>query len=377
MERLRLDHVDGMRAVAALVVFLNHAYFQTWCYFYERFPPAPFAFLSHWLAIGHLAVSVFIVISGFCLYLPLTRSEGVLRGGAMPFLRRRARRILPPYFAALALSLVLIATIIGEQTGSPWDASARVRGIDIASHVLLLQNVFGTGRINYAFWSIALEWQIYFLFPLIAVLLVRIGPLATVLASLALGYSFTLSSVPRLDHANFHYLGLFALGMAAARICYMGSPEAVRRFPWPAVTAAHLLTATALVFYWDWRTAIAHWPMLDLIVGFGTAALLITAARSPAGLVTRAFSFPPLVSVGRFSYSLYLIHAPLLQVLWLYALKPLGIGDAAIYVALVLGGLPLILAASYAFFRAFEEPFMGQASGGRKQGRETPTHVSQ
>jgi peptidoglycan/LPS O-acetylase OafA/YrhL len=163
MERLRLDHVDGMRAVAALVVFLNHAYFQTWCYFYDRFPPAPFAFLSHWLAIGHLAVSVFIVISGFCLYLPLTRSEGALRGGAIPFLRRRARRILPPYFAALALSLLLIATIIGDETGSPWDVSARVRGIDVASHVLLLQNVFGTGRINYAFWSIALEWQIYFL----------------------------------------------------------------------------------------------------------------------------------------------------------------------------------------------------------------------
>jgi peptidoglycan/LPS O-acetylase OafA/YrhL len=371
MERLRLDHVDGMRAVAALVVYFNHAYAQTWCAFYDRFPPAPFGFLSYWLAIGHLAVSVFIVISGFCLYLPLIRSQGLLRGGVLSFFKRRARRILPPYYAALALSLLLIATVIGEDSGSLWDVSARVRASDVASHVLLLQNVFGTGRINYAFWSIALEWQIYFLFPVLAALFVRFGPLPAVLAGFALGYPLTLSSIPRLDHANLHYLGLFALGMAAARISYSGSSAALRRFPWAAIAGANLLLATALVLHWGWRTAIAQWPLLDLIVGVGTFALLVAAARAPQGLITRAFSFPPLVSVGRFSYSLYLIHAPLLQVIWLHALKPIGLGDGAIYVALVLGGLPLVLGASYAFFKAFEEPFM-RAPGGRVADQRAP-----
>ena len=64
--KIHLDYIDGMRAAAALVV-VNHSYAQAWCAFYGQFPPPEFAFLSYSLAVGHLAVSVFIVISGFCL----------------------------------------------------------------------------------------------------------------------------------------------------------------------------------------------------------------------------------------------------------------------------------------------------------------------
>ena len=111
--RLHLAYIDGMRAVAALVVVLNHTYAQAWCAFYDQFPPPELAFLTYSLAVGHLAVSVFIVISGFCLFLPVTRNGGLLKGGTALFFQRRARRILPPYYAAVAISLLLIATVIG------------------------------------------------------------------------------------------------------------------------------------------------------------------------------------------------------------------------------------------------------------------------
>lgn len=363
--RLHLDYIDGMRAVAALVVVLNHAYGQAWCAFYDQFPSPAFAFLTYSLAIGHLAVSVFIVISGFCLYMPVARVGGALKGGAGLFFRRRARRILPPYYAALALSLLLIATIIGEPSGSLWDVSATVRPTDIASHVLMLQNVFGTGRINYVFWSIALEWQIYFLFPALVLLFRRWSVGGTVLLAMAVGYSLTLSSIRRVDHANFHYLGLFALGMATARIAFSPAPDALRlraRIPANAIAAATLLPATALILFWGWKTSVARWPLLDLMVGLGAAGLLLSAARSPRGLVARAFSPGVLASIGRFSYSLYLIHAPILQILWQYWLKPLGLGNGAIFALLVVLGTPLIVGASYLFFRAFEMPFMSKAS---------------
>ena len=236
-----------------------------------------------------------------------------------------------------------------------------MRATDIVSHVLLLQNIFGTGRINYVLWSIALEWQIYFLFPLLVVLFRRWGAAKSVLLAMLVGYALTLSSVPRISHANLHYLGLFALGMLAARVAFDESERMVRlkqKGPWKAVAAGTLTPAVALILFWGWRTAIERWPLLDLIVGVGAAALLLAAAQSPEGSVSRAFSWSPLVRIGTFSYSLYLIHAPILQILWLYALKPLGLGSVAIYVALLIGGFPIVLGVSYVFFRLFEAPFM-------------------
>lgn len=367
--RLHIDYIDGMRAVAALVVVFNHAYGQAWCEFYGQFPSAGWGFLTYLLAIGHLAVSVFIVISGYCLFIPVARAGGELSGGPLRFFKRRARRILPPYYAAVLLSLGLILTVLGGRTGSLWDVSAAVRPSDVASHLLMLQNLFGTGRINYVFWSIALEWQIYFLFPLLVLSFRRWSVAGTVLVSLAFGYAATLSHVRRLDHANYHYLGLFTLGMAAARVAF-GKDEALvalrERGPWRAIAAATLLPATGLILFWGWRGAIERWPLLDLVVGAGTAALLLAAAQSASGFVSRAFSVRPLVWVGRFSYSLYLVHAPILQLLWLFLLKPLGLGAGPIFAALLVGGVPLIIGLSYLFFLAFEKPFIGAPAAARR-----------
>jgi peptidoglycan/LPS O-acetylase OafA/YrhL len=238
--------------------------------------------------------------------------------------------------------------------------------------VLLLQNVFGTGRINYVFWSIALEWQIYFLFPLLVVLFRRWGMARTVGLAMVVGYSLTLSGIPRINHANFHYLGLFALGMVAARIAFDDDERLVRlkeRGPWRPLAAVTILPATGLILFWGWRTAIDRWPLLDLIVGVGAASLLLAAAQAPRGGVSRGFSWSPLASIGRFSYSLYLIHAPILQLMWLYALKPLGLSNTAIFIALVVGGLPIILGVSYLYFKAFEAPFMNTSAPARVLGR--------
>ncbi|WP_410959855.1 acyltransferase family protein, partial [Salmonella sp. SAL4356] len=75
---------------------------------------------SYSLVTGHLAVSIFIVISGFCLALPVVAAGDRMRDGSLNFFKRRARRILPPYYGALAFSLLLIATVLGKKTGSLW-----------------------------------------------------------------------------------------------------------------------------------------------------------------------------------------------------------------------------------------------------------------
>ena len=93
-ERPHLKHIEGLRATAALIVYVNHAFGGL-----ETVPKAGthgiLSVFSYSRIAGHLSVTVFIVISGFCLAMPLLAADGQLRGGALTFFKRRARRILP------------------------------------------------------------------------------------------------------------------------------------------------------------------------------------------------------------------------------------------------------------------------------------------
>lgn len=358
---MRLEFVDGMRATAALIVYLNHAYAQVTAG--DVFQLGGLWGVSRYsMVAGHLSVTVFIVISGFCLTLPVVAQNGELRGGVKGFLKRRARRILPPYYAAVALCLILIWTIIGKPTGSLWDYPLRVTPFAIFSHLLLIQDLFATSRINYVFWSIAVEWHIYFIVPLLVLAWKRFGASATVLGALVLGFALRfVFSETRLTRAHPQFLGMFALGMLAAYIARSKEPVYVRlreRVPWAAIAACMLSLAVVATWYWGVGLSEARFHWFDLPIGIMAASSLAAAARDHRGLIHRFFSWPPLVVLGTFSYSLYLIHAPLLQVMWQYGLVPLQLRNEAMLGWLITVGLALVSLTSYVFFRLFEAPFM-------------------
>jgi peptidoglycan/LPS O-acetylase OafA/YrhL len=355
--RPHFEPVDGMRAVAALVVFVNHAYAQIWG---DHTPPQPgFAGVFWWsLVFGHLAVTVFILISGFCLMLPVLENGGTLRGGFKSFIVRRARRILPPYYAALALCLLLIATLIGKPTGTLWDVPIQANFTSVVAHVLLLQDFFATSHINYVFWSIAVEWQIYLLMPLLVWAWWRFGALPVVIGALVVGYALRIGFADtRIVRAHPHFIGMFALGMLAAQFARSSDPRAVRLragVPWGVVCVGSLAAAVGLakLKWFEW---------IDLPVALLGFAALIGATTGRKGALKSILSWHPLVVIGTFSYSLYLIHAPLLQILWQYVLEPLGVRPDLRFYFLMTGGLALILGASYLFFLLVEAPFLGSA----------------
>jgi peptidoglycan/LPS O-acetylase OafA/YrhL len=365
-ERLHLGHVDGLRAIAASVVFLNHAYAQTWLITRGQVPPAELHLLSYFLVLGHLSVSVFIVLSGFCLALPLTSGDGSLRGGIASFYRRRARRILPPYYAAVALSLGLIWTVIGEPTGTLWDVPLLINPSRIISHLLLLQNLFGTGSINYVFWSIAVEWQIYLIFPVLVWSWRRFGPGITVTAALALGYAIAVGlGHTRLSRASPQYLGLFTLGMLAAHLSRNSAPLyrwLLAHVPWRSVAVVMGLSATLLMGWHGFRLSRNVLLVLDLLIGVLACALLVVTSRPGGSRLVPVLAWKPLAAIGVFSYSLYLVHAPLLQLLWQYVFHPLGLESTSMFLALTFLGFPVVLALSYLFHRLFEAPFMASAA---------------
>ncbi|MBI3721630.1 MAG: acyltransferase [Fimbriimonas ginsengisoli] len=122
--RERFTFIEGMRGLAALYVVLGHLCSMSDPEALHRRPTDSPAWLQAVMAPfwhGHLAVAVFIVISGFCLQAALFPGrDGRLRD-VRKFLKRRAWRILPPYYACLALSLVVAVTITSTQQGMPFD----------------------------------------------------------------------------------------------------------------------------------------------------------------------------------------------------------------------------------------------------------------
>ena len=375
-KQTHLLYLDSLRGVAALLVVLHHACMQV------NFVGVPLSALHRsvlfWFQNGHYPVDFFIVLSGFCLMIPATRNGYSLPKGKLDFFKRRARRILPPYYLAMAFSLVLIWTLIGRRTGSHWDVSIPVSRADILLHLALVQDVFvaTSYKINHVFWSIAVEWRIYFLFPLLLWLWRRRGPGQAVLAVsvLALGLVMLLQYLhgyyPQLNNSTTgivpHYILLFALGMLGADIM-LGQRTPLAGWQlrhWAGVLAGLTLLLLAATILKRLELAELPWQLADVLVGMWAVSLLLLCHRlqdSPhrwAQQLTAAINWRPLVLVGTFGYSLYLVHAPLLQLLWQYVLVPLHLSPFATFEWLATGGTAVILVVSYLFFLACEKPFM-------------------
>src|SRR6478672_2270886 len=167
----RLAGLDGIRGLAALFVVVNHIFQSTFPGHLADSAP----FWAAWFIYGRFAVVVFIVLSGFSLALSAAR-HGWRLDSVSRFAQRRARRILPAYWAALAFSLA-IAWLIVAPPGQPApDAKS------VVVNGLLFQNLDGAPSPNRAFWSIAVEAQLYVAFPLLLLTVRRWGAAVMVAA---------------------------------------------------------------------------------------------------------------------------------------------------------------------------------------------------
>ena len=370
--RLRLNFLDGLRGLAALYVMLAHVFSIT-AYGDDgrvsaALPPA-FVWATRGLCFPHYAVAVFIVLSGFCLMLPVSRSKnGNLPGGLLGFAKRRARRILPPYYVALTFVLVILFAShhLVKHTGS---GATDLSAADIGTHFLLIHNLFShySMQIDIPMWSVAWEWQIYFFFALLLLpVWRRFGSLWTVALAFALGFlpQVILPAASNLSWTSPWYLGLFALGMAAAdALCRPDSGTFRLLQDTRFLTVSSGVLAAGLValattqpswfggFYW----------LGDLYIGL-FAALLILACAHPSkpnllNAVVRGLESRPLMTLGAFSYSLYLVHFPVLIKLQ-GILHNHGASHLVQFFALLCIGAPLCLGLAYLFHLAFERPFM-------------------
>jgi peptidoglycan/LPS O-acetylase OafA/YrhL len=364
----RLGFVDSLRALAALYVMASHIMLEIWP---RALPSGLAGALAAPLFYGHQAVSVFIVLSGFSLMLPVARNHNRLPWGVWGFYWRRAKRILPPYYFAMGLALLLIWLFIGRKTGTPWDSTLPVTGQTVIEHILLIQDLshLNPARINHVFWSIAMECQIYLLFPALVLLWRRYPPLFAMplatLASFALMFALVptwVGQTPGYAAVAFapQYIGLFAMGMFAASLHTVPSPR------WGSLRDRYLWDVVAVVCFGLLVVALPgeRIYILDPLTGLMTVGVLLAASRPGVNPIRTALEWRPLVWIGGFSYSLYLIHAPLVQLIWQYSLHLWGVHGLLAFLALLLVGGPLIVAASWVFWYFCERPFLNSRPTG-------------
>ena len=338
-EGFRSD-VEGLRGVAVLMVVLFHAGLAG-------------------MIGGFVGVDVFFVISGFLITgLLLREHERSGRIGLLPFYARRARRLLP------AAIVVLLATLfVGLQLVAPLDRPSV--GLDAAAAALSIGNIrFASAAGDYFssvaepspflhFWSLAVEEQFYLVWPALILLVARgvharrrvmVVLVAVVVASFAANMVVTDAAA----NWAFYSLPTRAWELGLGGLLAVGS-TALARLPGRAVGLTGWLGLLAVaVAAMTFDSSLAYPGAAALLPSLGAVALLAGGSR-PFG-PGRLLAVAPLRYLGRISYSLYLVHWPIL------VLAPMAIGrEPDVTTSVVLVGASI--GAAIACWACIETPF--------------------
>jgi peptidoglycan/LPS O-acetylase OafA/YrhL len=346
----RLPGVDGLRAVAALWVVLFHI---------QAFSGAKFPYipgLDLFLRSGSTGVSLFLVLSGFCLYLPFAGGR-TGRFGTRDFLLRRCRRLMPAYYVSLVFAVAL------DLATTSWLGSTDVSFFGTTwqtlTHATFMHTLFPSTfyALNGAYWSLGLEWQLYLGLPLLVWGVRRFGLRKTVLAAIVCNVAYRLILALAIDRGLVTRDSLlatavlpnqlpgrwaeFVYGMVAAELYVTGQ---VRRWAIPGTFMLPLLIPASLL--------AVGWPLSHILYGC-VFFILLSLVLASENVVSRALSWPPLVAIGTMSYSLYLVHQPVIERLAYVMRAHRQASSVETFFALMLL-LPLILLLAWALFMTVE-----------------------
>lgn len=340
--------VDGLRAVAVLAVLFFHA---GWSQF----------------AGGFVGVDVFFVISGFVIALSLFRDLDAGRFSLSGFFARRARRILPALTVVLLGTLLASLAIVPPVYFQPFADSLIAASLFFSNvHFWQASSYFNNDmpfRPLLHTWSLGVEEQFYLAAPVFLLVIQRFlaGRWRLVITLCLIGsfglnlYAMRHGQIDAAFYLPFTRAWEFLLGVLIALLPNLSWPRGWRE----TGTLAGLAMIAGSVFLYGPGTLFpglaALWPCLGagLVIWSGMAK-----GERTAPFVSRLLALGPVVWTGRISYSLYLVHWPVLVLAPFLMMRRLTFAET-------LGALALCFLLAWAVYRLIETPL-------RRGGWKTP-----
>lgn len=356
--------LDGLRGIAIILVMLHH-------FTYYRPTAGVDALIGDVVFFFWIGVDLFFVLSGFLITGILLDSRGRDRYFTT-FYARRTLRIFPLYYLVLLVAFVVLpqfpavnAVLIGSDNSPPqWPYWFYVSNFSIA------YGGWVHGWVDVA-WSLAIEEQFYLVWPLLiwfcpprlfallcAVILVA-EPVARVYARATDVPSLSVYVLPwfRLDG--------FAVGALVASAQRRGLLPLLDRWVPIVVIAgvAGIIACTIMGGHtWWWNRWMQQYGYSLIAITGG--AMLVSAVNRPAdSLWPRMLSAGWLRAFGKYSYGLYLIHAPVMRAVRHYVFDPgeyerLGIAPWNAQVLFYGAATAPAFALAWLSWRLFEAPIL-------------------
>jgi peptidoglycan/LPS O-acetylase OafA/YrhL len=299
-ETYRAD-IDGLRAVAVLLVFAYHL---------ETFAAG---YVAAWG--GFVGVDVFFVISGFLISSVILREIDNASFSIKEFYRRRIRRIFP----ALVV-MMLVTAIVSSYYMLPTQLYAFAKSLlaatfSISNFYFLSTAGYFSSNIDKPLlhtWSLAVEEQFYILFPLFLLVLRRFFPRRFKSAIVAVATASFILSVWVVHSSP---TTAFYLPTTRAWELLLGAMLSIDLFPRVHTAAGrNLLSVVGLlaILIPGFIYINVPFPGASALAPCAGAAFIIAAGETGSSFVGRLLSLKPVVFIGLISYSLYLWHWPII-----------------------------------------------------------------
>jgi peptidoglycan/LPS O-acetylase OafA/YrhL len=373
-EQHRYPELDSLRGLAALVVVFYH-FVLMWPALLDSLNPIEWhgihlTLLLHPLYTGHESVMLFFVLSGLVLSLPY------IRGRSQPypiFLTRRILRIYGPYLGALALSIAGAAIWHGNHGHRILAWSERVHPKLVLEHIAFL-GVYDWNQFNFVIWSLIDEMRISIIFPVLAFLVLRVRTTTALLLAVAASFvaMIAVRNQPQFsDTSNImmtvHYVAFFILGILLA----MHLKKVSERFrSFSVAVQVGIFFAAFLLYNFTGPLALLHesrplFMAADWLVAVGAVGYIVVGLCAPVAQRLLISTVPRFL--GKISYSLYLIHAPILLAVTFFIRNRISMWEQLpIYLFLSIG-------CAYLFFLGVEQPFV---RAGQRLGKIAPSPVT-
>ena len=380
----RLDSIDALRGIAALMVALYHIWGKDGIYPWpsvgivtQTSDPNFFHYLISPLRWGYLGVSLFLVLSGFCIHLAYAQKKqqtGSYEFTPKRFFLRRIWRLYPAYLLAIlgtALALNLAVYLPGVNLAQRLE----IPGLwDVFTHTLMLHGFDEATfySIVSVFWSLTLEFQLYLAYPLFLKLFDRLGVGRSVILLCGVAVIWRVIALYPLNNGliSIATFGPFtAMGSVLARMpewlmgAYLAHLFVAGKLK--AFTVPNMVVGFAALFAVGVVSTFSRvtWVMTDLIFGLAFSALTVAFMNREQVFANGGRLVRQLVWVGTISYSLYLFH---LQLFWLIApfVDPIQSLEARTILRLLWLGVTIAICAQ--LFKFVEKPFLRLPKAGMR-----------